>query len=288
MKQQGVQEDVLVVTFLGIQKSRVSVSLAMPKWPSGVSCTSKKSLRSFTSPSRVRSRDIMFSIWSPLFVTMYVYFTSLTHSSSGFGIISLQFVLVPWASSTKQVMLMVALHDVRGVPVVITSSEVSFVCNPVLLDVVVAVVDWSDDTGSPPSLASTSDERVTIAIANKVKSIVEPRQRVTFIVQYSRWKFESAVCFFFNFNNVLCNFYVVGGRKWYRRNAIDALDLHSPSSPCVGLHAQNIMYLFEVRASDLMKKPLKSFREKRKLRKIIRNYVYNTERIFSPPVAPRA
>ena len=77
-------------------------------------------------------------------------------------------------------------------------------------------------------------------------------------------------------------------RKWYRRNAIDALDLHSPSSPCVGLHAQNIMYLFEVRASDLMKKPLKSFREKRKLRKIIRNYVYNTERIFSPPVAPRA
>ena len=74
-KQQGVVKGdvLLVVTFLGMQKSRVSVSLAIPKWPSGVSCTSKKSLRSFTSPSRVRSRDIMFfSIWSPLFVTMYI------------------------------------------------------------------------------------------------------------------------------------------------------------------------------------------------------------------------
>jgi hypothetical protein len=148
MKQQGVQDDLLVVTILGMQKSRVSVSLAMPKWPSEVSCTIKKSLRSVTSPSRVRSRDIMFSIGSPLFVTLYVYFTSLTHSSSGFRIMSLQCVLVPWASSTKQVMLMTTLHDVFGDGVmfgdpVVISSEVSsgVLCNPAVLDVVGDVVD---------------------------------------------------------------------------------------------------------------------------------------------------
>ena len=122
----------------------------------------------------------MFSIGSPLLVTMYVYFTSFTHSSSGFGILSLQFVLVPWASSTKQVMLMVTLHDVGGDgamfgdPVVI-SSEVPTVRNPFVLDVV-------GDTCSSTRIVSPAEEWVTIP-ANMVKRIVRSRERVTFIVQ---------------------------------------------------------------------------------------------------------
>ena len=32
----------------------------------------------------------------------------------------------------------------------------------------------------------------------------------------------------FDFNNVLWNIDFVGGCKWYRRHAIDALDLHPP------------------------------------------------------------
>ena len=125
--------------------------------------------------------DLMSLIGSPLLVTKYVYFTSFMHSSSGFGILSLQFVLVPWASSTKQVMLMATLHDVRGDssvmfgdPVVI-SSEVSTVCNLFVLDLV-------GDTGSSPRLVSAAEEWVPI-LANMVKSTVRPRQRVTFIVQ---------------------------------------------------------------------------------------------------------
>jgi hypothetical protein len=35
----------------------------------------------------------------------------------------------------------------------------------------------------------------------------------------------------------------------------------------LGLHVQNVMYLFEVRASDRLKKPVILLREKRKLRK---------------------
>ena len=92
--------------------------------------------------------------------------------------------------------------------------------------------------------------------------------------------------FVFDFNNVLCNFDFLGEengidamrlmrwiyihrmactefRKWPHWTCADSL-----SSPCVGLHAQNIIYLFEVRASDLLKKPvILLLRKMRKLRK---------------------
>ena len=75
---------------------------------------------------------------------------------------------------------MATLHDVRGDGVmfgdpVAISSEVTSVCNPFVLNVV-------GDTGSSTRIVSAAEEWVTIP-ANMVKSIVIPRQRVTFIVQ---------------------------------------------------------------------------------------------------------
>jgi hypothetical protein len=66
----------------------------------------------------------------------------------------------------------------------VISSEVYYVRNPFVLDVVGSSTKlslWSDTGSSSPSIASAAEEWVTIA--NMIKRIVRSRERVTFIVQ---------------------------------------------------------------------------------------------------------